>query len=51
MSQNSNDSRYGASKRLYDEMEKHDRELLKFIASIITVVLVIVASALGWVFL
>jgi hypothetical protein len=46
-----NDTRYGASKRLYDEMERHDRQMLKFIVSVIILVLVIVISALSWVFL
>lgn len=45
------DTRYGASKRLYDEMERHDRGLFKFIACIIIGVLVIVLSAFSWVFL
>jgi len=45
------DTRYGASKRLYEDMERHDKELFKFIGSIITVVLVIIISAFSWVFL
>lgn len=45
------DTRYGASKRLYDDMERHDRQMLGLVVSIAALVLVIVIAAFSWVFL
>lgn len=46
----SSDTRYGASKRLYEDMERHDRQMLATAVSIVVMILIIIVCALWWVF-